>query len=282
MSKPDSPVITTLKHIAALFKGRSISDGSYTWRAAPQVSDEFMEKLKAKWTEIRSTALPKEFNSKNKKREALNDISFTIDGVEVFPKIYTRNDYKHALLHTFFFSEARRNFSTMCFLMENNLPTTEPLSLLSFNRMNPGKETVLFTRKLKDTDIYFYDFREMLHDFSQEKRNAFFILFGKKMAELHNLGIYTEDTDKNISVRPVGETYDLHFYDFDNFYPWRCINVKRAKHAVLHSLFCKRYDATKDEAEIFLEAYLTVRQRPDLKDLLQKEIEKFIATGRAK
>lgn len=282
MSRPDSPVTTTLKNIAALFNGRAIADDTRVWRVAPQLSDTFIEKLKTKWAEVRSTALPEEFRSKNKKREALNDISFTIDGIEIFPKIYTRNDYKHVLLHSFFFSEARRNFSSMCYLMQNNIPTTEPLALLSGDRLHPGTETVLFTRKLKETDIYFYDFREMLHDFTQEKRNAFFILFGKKMAELHNLGIYTEDTDKNISVRPNGDTYDLHFYDFDNFYPWRFMNMKRTKHAVLHSLFCRHYDANLEESAIFIEAYLTVRQRPDLKEALLKAVEDFIAAGGSK
>ena len=282
MSRPDSPAITTLKNMAALFNGKTLTDNTNVWRVAPQISDSFIEKLKVKWAEVRTTALPKEFHSKNKKREALNDISFTIDGIEIFPKIYTRNDYKHALLHSFFFSEARRNFSTMCYLMQNNISTTEPLALLSGNRLHPGTETVLFTRKLEETDIYFYDFREMLHDFSQEKRNAFFILFGKKMAELHNLGIYTEDTDKNISVRPKGETYDLHFYDFDNFYPWRFMNLKRSKHGVLHSLFCTRYDASLEEAEIFIESYLIVRQRPDLKEALLKSVTDFIAAGGSK
>jgi hypothetical protein len=115
MSKPESPVVTTAKHIAALFTGRAISDGTNVWRAAPQVSDAFITKLQAKWKEVRETVLPKEFRSKNKKREALGDISFVVDGVEIFPKIYTRNDYKHKLLHGLFFSEARRNFSTMYF-----------------------------------------------------------------------------------------------------------------------------------------------------------------------
>ncbi|SIN70726.1 hypothetical protein [Halodesulfovibrio marinisediminis] len=279
MSRPDSPAITTLKNMAALFNGRSMSDGARVWRIAPHISDAFIEKLKAAWAEVRTNALPDEFHSKNKKREALNDISFTVDDIEIFPKIYTRNDYKHTLLHSFFFSEARRNFSTMCYLMQNNMPTTEPLALLSGDRLHPGTETVLFTRKLRDTDIYFYDFRDMLHDFTQEKRNAFFILFGKKMAELHNLGIYTEDTDKNISVRPNGDTYDLHFYDFDNFYPWRFVNLKRAKHAVLHSLFCTHYDANLEESEIFLESYLTVLQRPDLKETLLTAIKEKIAAG---
>lgn len=282
MSKPESPAVTTAKHIAALFTGRAISDGTNVWRAAPQVSDAFITKLQAKWKEVRETVLPKEFRSKNKKREALGDISFVVDGVEIFPKIYTRNDYKHKLLHGLFFSEARRNFSTMCFLMENNIPTTEPLALLSGDRLHPGTETVLFTKKLKETDIYFYTFRDELHNFSQEKRNAFFILFGQKMAELHNLGIYTEDTDKNISIRPIGDTYDFHFYDFDNFYPWRCMNMKRTIHAVLHSLFCRHYDASLEESEIFLESYLTVRQRPDLKEELLKEIKQRIASGGSK
>lgn len=282
MSRPDSPAITTLKNMAALFNGRALTDNTHVWRVAPQISDAFIEKLKTRWVEVRSTALPKKFHSKNKKREALTDISFTVDGIEIFPKIYTRNDYKHALLHSFFFSEARRNFSTMCYLMQNNIPTTEPLALLSGDRLHPGTETVLFTRKLKETDIYFYDFREMLHDFTQEKRNAFFILFGQKMAELHNLGIYTEDTDKNISVRPNGDTYDLHFFDFDNFYPWRFMNLKRTKHGVLHSLFCRHYDATLEESSIFLEAYLTVRQRPDLKEIMITKIKERIAAGGSK
>ncbi|WP_027361185.1 hypothetical protein [Halodesulfovibrio aestuarii] len=282
MSRPDSPLATTLKNINALFNGRAIADDTNVWRVAPQISDAFIEELKTQWSKIRSSALPKKFHSKNKKREALHDISFVVDGIEIFPKIYTRNDYKHTLLHCFFFSEARRNFSTMCYLMQNNIPTTEPLALLSGDRFHPGTESVLFTRKLKETDIYFYDFREMLHDFTQEQRNAFFILFGKKMAELHNLGIYTEDTDKNISVRPNDNTYDLHFFDFDSFYPWRFLTTKRTHHAVLHSLFSRHYDANLEESAIFIEAYLTVRQRPDLKKKLLKAVEDRIALGGSK
>ncbi|OBQ57490.1 hypothetical protein [Halodesulfovibrio spirochaetisodalis] len=282
MSRPDSHAATTLRHVVALFHGKATPDGTRVWRAAPQVSDAFMTKLREKWKEVRATALPEVFQSQNKKREALNNISFTIDGVEIFPKIYTRNDYKHKLLHTFFFSEARRNFSTMCFLMQNNFPTTEPIALLSGNRLHPGTETVLFTQKLKDTDIYFYEFREQLHNFTQEDRDAFFTLFGQKMAEFHNLGIYTEDTDKNITVRPKGDSYDLHFYDFDNFYPWRFINMKRTLHAVLHSLFSRHYNTTYNEAVIFLDAYLAVRQRPDLKDELMLAIKGRLASGGSK
>ena len=279
MKTPDNPIITTCKNIAALFTGHAIKDGSRTWLSAPNISDDFVAQLKKQWEEIRNTSIPKDFRSKNQKREALEDISFIVEGVEIFPKIYTRNDYKNALLHCFFFSEARRNFTTMCYLQQNNIPTTEPLVLLSGNRLNPQHETVIFTRKLKETDIYFYDFREKLKTFSQKERNSFFSLFGKKMAELHNLGIYTEDTDKNISVRPNGDTYELHFFDFDNFYPWRFPNPKRTKHAVLHSLFCNHYMANKEESLVFLEAYLSVRNAQELKATLLKEIDIRIKQG---
>ncbi|MCG8531681.1 MAG: hypothetical protein MI749_13595 [Desulfovibrionales bacterium] len=276
MSKPDHPAITTLQHIKALFCGRTLQDASRTWRAAPHISESFIDALKAEWAHIRNTKIDKNFQSRNAKREALN-MSFTVEGIEVYPKLYTRNDCKNALLHTVFFPEARRNFCTMCYLQEHGLLTTEPLALLSGNRLHPQHETVLFTRKLDDNAIHFYAFRKILAGMEQPKRAAFFMEFGKKMAQLHNLGIYTEDTDKNISVILTEGTYDLYFYDFDNFYPWRVPNAKRMMHAVLHSLFCPHYTATLEEARIFVQTYTTVRQYPELKAVFMAAIEAKLA-----
>lgn len=183
-------------------------------------------------------------------------------GERIFiPKVYKVRKLSQNLI-ALLFSEAERNCATQTYLFDNTVRVPMPAGVLNTYKNGWLTESVFFQEKLPASCIAYKHFLRTVRELTPEVRLTFFTQLGRELGKLHALGVYTEDTDQNMVVEMLpGNEFRFHFFDFDNFYPWRYPNLRRTTHAFRHYADSNHYTCTPEELDIFLDSYLEIRDK---------------------
>jgi len=202
----------------------------------------------------------------NRFKIALNDQTF-------IPKIYVVKSLSRRLIALTFHSAAHRNFSTCIYLNDNRIHVPLPLAVLDEYKTGILMTSVLFMKKLPEQLIPYKQYAKDLNALPQNIQEQFLSEVGHSLGRLHNLGVYTEDTDKNMMVGYMEGVFDFYYYDFDNYYPWRIPNYRRSNHAVCRFLSQRIYPFIHNQSKIFIKAYVQERKKPTWEERLVKSWE---------
>lgn len=183
-------------------------------------------------------------------------------GERIFiPKVYKVRKLSQNLI-ALLFSEAERNCATQTYLFDNGMLVPMPAGVLNTYKRGWLTESIFFQEKLTTSCIAYKHFLLTGREFAPEVRLKFYTQLGRELGKLHMLGVYTEDTDQNMAVEMLpGNEFRFHFFDFDNFYPWRYPTLRRTCHAFRHYADSNHYTCTPDELNAFLNSYLEIRDK---------------------
>ena len=226
------------------------------------------------WERICDEKFKSELKDVKQKRWVRSDLELTYKDSIFIPKIYLKKDIDSRLTGMLHLTEARRNYATLCYLTDNGVKVPRPLMILEGYRVGIYHSAVLFMEKLPSQAV---EYKIGLQKFKQvtiEDRLEFLKATAASLANLHNLGVYTEDTDKNMAVTVEDRKRSFYYYDFDNFYPWRVPIFRRTAHAVRHYLLREIHPFSELEIKTFVDAYIKYRNCPaDWKQRLLQNIE---------
>lgn len=195
----------------------------------------------------------------DQKRYVFPQLELTLDERIFIPKVYRVRKLSQNLI-ALAFAEAERNCATQSYLYDRNVHVPMPAGVLNTYKNGWLTESIFFQEKLPASCVPYKTFLPAVLQLEPESRKTFFIQLAHDIAHLHSLGVYTEDTDQNMFVERIpGNAFRFHFFDFDNFYPWRHPNLRRTAHAVRHYTNSKHYTYTLDELALFLDSYLEAR-----------------------
>ncbi|MGD9211629.1 MAG: hypothetical protein PVI90_12665, partial [Desulfobacteraceae bacterium] len=159
-------------------------------------------------------------------------------------------------------TEARRNYATLCYLSDNGVNVPRPLMLMEGYQVGLYSGAILFMEKLPHQAIEYKKGLERLGQAKIERRLKFLKAAAASLANLHNLGVYTEDTDKNMAINVKDSQLSFYYWDFDNFHPLRIPSFRRTAHAVRHYLLREIHPFSELEIKTFVAAYVKHRQCP--------------------
>ncbi len=224
-------------------------------------SDDLVERtieiVKA-WDALKETEEVKSVLSGVDRRKLLADYPIQDgSGRQVLAKFYRYSHALRAIEGWFFFTEAERNFATLAYLEENGIKVTRPVALLKESVLGFPRTAVLFIEKLPASVVDFHEYQERFKNAPAWEREKFLLDLLDNLVRLHDLGVYTEDTDKNTMVAENGGSYEFYFLDFDQSFPWRVPGPKRTAHCIRHYL--KNRSFTEEEERMFIEACLERR-----------------------
>ncbi|MDO9582607.1 MAG: hypothetical protein Q7J24_05795 [Desulfomicrobium sp.] len=197
----------------------------------------------------------------DQKRYVFPQLELTLGDRIFIPKVYKVRKLSQNLI-ALAFSEAERNCATQAYLFANAVRVPMPAGVLNTYRGAWLAESVFFQEKLPPVCVAYKEFLKTVRDLDPQTRKKFFDQLGLALGRLHAKGVYTEDTDQNMVVEmlPGGE-FRFHFFDFDNFYPWRYPNLRRTMHAFRHYADSNHYTCTPEELEVLLNSYLEIRDK---------------------
>lgn len=238
---------------------RTNSDSGRTvfWRT-PLLNNEQAATLLEQWHR-ESSGLKHLFG--DQKRYVFPQLEITLGERIFIPKVYKVRKLSQNLI-ALAFSEAERNCATQTYLFDKAVRVPMPAGVL--NTYNKGwlTESVFFQEKLPASCVAYKEFLKTVRNLGPDVRREFFGRLGRDLGRLHALGVYTEDTDQNMVVETLpGDDFRFHFFDFDNFYPWRYPNLRRTAHAFRHYADSNHYTCTPEELDIFLDSYLEIRDK---------------------
>lgn len=200
-----------------------------------------------------------------KKRELVRSRFLEAGERRYVAKVYKPPVLRRGLMHSLFFSDARRNFATMVYLRGNGVPVTRPLALLSGYRFSLRSSSVLFVQQLPESYV---DYKKLLHTFVDRplaERIAFFRQLGASLAHIHACGVYTEDMDKNTMVEQEmgSDFFRFVYFDFDNFFPWRFPTLRRSGNAIKKFCYHREVHAFHaEEINALVTSYCRSRSKP--------------------
>jgi|GEM_PF-4907858 3-deoxy-D-manno-octulosonic acid kinase len=227
------------------------------WRT-PFFSDQDAHNILSQWNEIH---INQECFKSKRYRFVFTDIKLKINERIFIPKIYKVRKIGQNIAAVLF-SEAERNSATLAYLHENGVDVPVPLGVLNSYTCGYLTDSILFQERLPLDCVPYKQFQTNAAELDDAVRLDFFHQLGASLGRVHALGIYTEDTDQNMMVeKREGSRFRLHYFDFDNFYPWRYPTLRRTDHAIRHYTSSKRYKWTKDELLTFLHSYVASRDK---------------------
>lgn len=238
---------------------RMPSDSGKTvfWRT-PLLNNEQAAALLEQWRRG-STDLKHLFG--DQKRYVFPQLEITLGERIFIPKVYKVRKLSQNLI-ALVFSEAERNCATQTYLFDKAVRVPMPAGVLNTYKKGWLTESVFFQEKLPASCVAYKEFLKTVRNLGPDVRKEFFSRLGRDLGRLHALGVYTEDTDQNMVVETLpGDEFRFHFFDFDNFYPWRYPNLRRTTHAFRHYADSNHYTCTAEELDIFLDTYLETRAR---------------------
>lgn len=227
------------------------------WRT-PFLDNEQVSPILEQWRRG-STDLDRLFG--DQKRYVFPQLELTLGERIFIPKVYKVRKLSQNLI-ALAFSEAERNCATQTYLFDNGVQVPMPAGVLNTYKNGWLTESVFFQEKLPASCIAYKHFLRTVRELTPEVRLKFFTQLGRELGKVHAMGVYTEDTDQNMVVEmlPTNE-FCFHFFDFDNFYPWRYPNLRRTCHAFRHYADSNHYTCTPEELDIFLDSYLEIRDK---------------------
>lgn len=195
----------------------------------------------------------------DQKRYVFPQLELTLEERIFIPKVYKVRKLSQNLI-ALAFSEAERNCATQTYLFDAGMHVPMPAGVLNTYHKGWLTESVFFQEKLPVSCVAYKEFLKTVRNLGPDVRREFFGRLGRDLGRLHALGVYTEDTDQNMVVEMLpDDAFRFHFFDFDNFYPWRYPNIRRTAHAFRHYADSNHYTCTPVELDIFLDSYLEVR-----------------------
>jgi hypothetical protein len=274
----EAPMFTTLPDITRYFLSqrklpmRMASNATRTvfWRT-PFLDSEQANSLLEQW---RRGASSLEHFFGDQKRYVFPQLELTLGERIFIPKVYRVRKLSQNLI-ALAFSEAERNCATQTYLFDKAVYVPMPAGVLNTYKGVWLAESVFFQEKLPTSCVAYKEFLPTVQHLHPELRQLFFIQLAHELAKLHALGVYTEDTDQNMFVERLSATgFRFHFFDFDNFYPWRYPTLRRTAHAVRHYTNSKNYTYTLGELALFLNAYLETRGKTAWGDYIMDDLKK--------
>jgi hypothetical protein len=208
-----------------------------------------------------------------RKRRLFLNYPIDIEGHTFLAKQYVFDDARRFLASQFYYNEAHRNYSTIVFIQKHGMNSTKPLALISEGSFGLVRQAVLFIEKLNSEIIDYKTFISDFKNLTSSDRTTFLHDLAQALADLHLLGVYTEDTDKNTMVETVNNRYRFYFMDFDNAFPWRGPNFRRTFHAIEH--YMGAFKPPPDETSFFLESYLDFRGKTQWAPKFLKALRKI-------
>ena len=197
----------------------------------------------------------------DQKRYVFPQLELTIGKRTFIPKVYKVRKLSQNLI-ALAFSEAERNCATQTYLFDRGVRVPMPAGVLNTYKGPWLVESVFFQEKLPPAFAAYKEFLKTLRGLASQARKKFFGQLGQDLGRLHAMGVYTEDTDQNMVVEMLpGDEFRFHFFDFDNFYPWRYPNLRRTCHAFRHYADSNHYTCSPEELDIFLDSYLEIRDK---------------------
>ncbi|MGE4442595.1 MAG: hypothetical protein AB7D27_14065 [Desulfomicrobium sp.] len=197
----------------------------------------------------------------DQKRYVFPQLEITLGEKIFIPKVYRVRKLSQNLI-ALAFSEAERNCATQTYLFDNGVRVPMPAGVLNSYKHGWLTESVFFQERLPVSCVAYKHFLRTVQGLAPEVRLKFFTQLGRDLGKMHALGVYTEDTDQNMDVEMMPrDEFRFHFFDFDNFYPWRYPNLRRTMHAFRHYADSNHYTCTQGELGVFLNSYLEVREK---------------------
>lgn len=225
------------------------------WRT-PYFSERGANEILEQWHAARIT--PEFFRAK-RYRFVLTDVELIHDGRIFIPKVYKVRKIGQNIA-ALLFSEAERNSATLAYLHDHGVHVPIPVGVLNAYTCGYLTDSVLFQERLPLCGVAYKQFLLGAKQMSDEARLDFYRQVGESLGKVHALGVYTEDTDQNMMVEDLGDNrFKFHYFDFDNFYPWRYPTFRRTAHAIRHYADSKHYTCTQDELHALLDAYVSSR-----------------------
>lgn len=227
------------------------------WRT-PLMGNEQVHALLEQW-QREASGLERLFG--DQKRYVFPQLELTLGERVFIPKVYRVRKLSQNLI-AFLFSEAERNCATQTYLFDNAVRVPLPAGVLNTYKNGWLTESVFFQEKLPASCVAYKHFLRTVRELAPGVRLKFFTQLGRDLGKMHALGVYTEDTDQNMDVEMLtSDEFRFHFFDFDNFYPWRYPNLRRTCHAFRHYADSNHYTCTPEELDIFLDSYLEIRDK---------------------
>lgn len=228
------------------------------FRPTPFLDSEQVGALLGQWRQ-RATDLEHLFG--DQKRYVFPQVELILGERIFIPKVYKVRKLSQNLI-ALLFSEAERNCATQTYLFDNDVRVPMPAGVLNTYKRGWLTESVFFQEKLPLSCVSYKHFLQTVRELAPAIRRNFFIQLGRELGKVHALGVYTEDTDQNMVVeRVTADEFRFHFFDFDNFYPWRYPTLRRTCHAFRHYADSNHYTCTPDELHAFLDTYLETRDK---------------------
>lgn len=218
-----------------------------------------------------------------RKRYVFPQLELMLGERAFIPKVYKVRKLSQNLI-ALAFSEAERNCATQAYLFDKSVRVPVPVGVLNTYKNGWLTESVFFQEKLPSSCMAYKHVLRTVRVLAPEIRLKFYTQLGRELGKVHALGVYTEDTDQNMVVEMLpGDEFRFHFFDFDNFYPWRYPSLRRTCHAFRHYADSNHYTCSPEELNVFLDSYLDIRDkkqwRPPIMDNL-KVRKPHIFTGR--
>jgi hypothetical protein len=263
LQQRETTMFATLSDITRYFLNqrktptRTSSDTARTifWRT-PFLKNEHISSLVEQWLR-KSSNIEHLFGAR--KRYVFPQLELRLDERIFIPKVYKLRKLSQNLI-ALAFSEAERNCATQAYLFDNSVRVPMPAGVLNTYKYGWLTESVFFQEKLPPACVAYKEFLKTVRAIDPQARKMFFGQLGLALGRLHALGVYTEDTDQNMVVEMLGALeFRFHFFDFDNFYPWRYPNLRRTCHAFRHYAASDHYTCTPEELTVFLDSYLEIR-----------------------
>jgi tRNA A-37 threonylcarbamoyl transferase component Bud32 len=221
-----------------------------------------IEGLKAFWTRLRSTPTFLGQLDSVRKRKVLLETPYLVQGRQILVKAYRYREVARILESLFYSTDAQRNYATLVYLRERGVGVTPPLGLVTERRGLMPHWSFLFTEHLAEGFVGYKSFLSVVDGMESHPRTGFFRDLGRALGGLHNTGVYTQDTDKNLLIRPRDKGFAFHFLDFDSAFPWRVPNFRRAG-VNLHKFLVPHHRYSAADLDRFLEGYCMTRGREE-------------------
>lgn len=237
---------------------RPSDSGRSVFWCTPFIDNEQATLLLNQWRD-KASSLDNFFG--DQKRYVFPQLELFLEDKVFIPKVYNTRKLSQQLI-SLAFSEAERNCATQTYLFDKAVSVPMPAGVLNTYKNGWLVDSIFFQEKLPPSYVAYKEFLKTLRSRKPKIRGQFFSQLGRELGRLHALGVYTEDTDQNMVVEILSmNEFRFHFFDFDNFYPWRYPNLRRTAHAFRHYADSKHYTCSPEELQTFLNSYLGIRNK---------------------